>query len=345
MVVVLRTDDESPASRLDYWRHIVGDALVQLDMSTEPSAEASPGDYWAKMAYADLGVAQFAEMTAAPLRVARTSKLIRQSDPGLYKIEMQTRGTSVITQRGRETVLRAGDVSIVDTSRPYQMAAGYPTSSVGVRTRAGAAGAPQLLTLLIPHSALPLPVDIVRTVAGAALTGRTPTSGLLAATLGQMARCTTAGEEATAARLATVVVDLLAIGLARVLDRERTIAPERRRRSLVRSIQTFIDAHLDDAELSPATIASAHHISLRYLHKLFEPEGTTVAEWVRRRRLEHCHHELIDPALRDRSVAAVAARWGFASTAHFTRLFRTTYGLPPATYRQLHLESAHLLAS
>ncbi|HJT05119.1 MAG TPA: helix-turn-helix domain-containing protein [Pseudonocardiaceae bacterium] len=70
--------------------------------------------------------------------------------------------------------------------------------------------------------------------------------------------------------------------------------------------------------------APRRHISLRCSPRLFEPEGTTVAEWVRIRRLEHCHHDLIDPALRDRPVAAVAARWGFASAAHFTRLFGAT---------------------
>lgn len=252
MVVVLRTDDKSTAHRLDYWRHIVGDALVQLDMSTEPRPGASPGDYWGKMAYADLGIAQFAEVTAAPLRLARTSKLIRRSDPGLYKIEMQTRGASVLVQGGRETVLRAGDVAVVDTGRPYQMAAGYLTSSAGVRARAGAASTAQLLTLMIPYAAMPLSVDTVRIVAGVALTGRTPTSGLVAATLGQMARCTAAGEEATAARLATVVVDLLAVGLSRVLDQERTIPPETHRRALVWRIVASLSDRRGGRALPPS---------------------------------------------------------------------------------------------
>ena len=33
-------------------------------------------------------------------------------------------------------------------------------------------------------------------------------------------------------------------------------------------------------------------------------------------------------------VSAVAARWGLPDSAHFSRLFRRTYGLPPAEYRQ-----------
>jgi transcriptional regulator GlxA family with amidase domain len=32
-------------------------------------------------------------------------------------------------------------------------------------------------------------------------------------------------------------------------------------------------------------------------------------------------------------VSAIAARWGLIDAAHFSRLFRAAYGLPPAEYR------------
>jgi AraC-like DNA-binding protein len=59
--------------------------------------------------------------------------------------------------------------------------------------------------------------------------------------------------------------------------------------------KAFIDARLDDPELTTATIAAAHYISPRYLQKLFEAEGSTVTDWIRRRRLDHCKRELLDP--------------------------------------------------
>jgi AraC-like DNA-binding protein len=79
--------------------------------------------------------------------------------------------------------------------------------------------------------------------------------------------------------------------------------------------------------------ATAHHISLRYLHKLFEGQPTTASGWIRQRRLERCRRDLLDPALGDRSVGAIAARWGLIDAAHFSRLFRAAYGLPPGEYR------------
>jgi hypothetical protein len=52
------------------------------------------------------------------------------------------------------------------------------------------------------------------------------------------------------------------------------------------TIHAFIQRPVSDPDLSPETIAAAHHISLRLLHKLFSEEGETVAGWIRTRRLE-----------------------------------------------------------
>ena len=94
-------------------------------------------------------------------------------------------------------------------------------------------------------------------------------------------------------------------------------------------------ARLADPGLSPDMVATAHHVSPRYLYKLFEGEETGVAGWIRERRLERCRRDLLDPALSELPVSAIAFRWGFADAAHFTRVFRTAYGHPPGEYRRL----------
>jgi AraC-like DNA-binding protein len=126
--------------------------------------------------------------------------------------------------------------------------------------------------------------------------------------------------------------------LAGRLDRATTVAPATRRRALLATLQAFIDSHLADPELSPSTIAAAHHISLRYLHRLFEGQGTTVAERIKNRRLANCRQDLLDPSLAALPVNAIASRWGFIDPARFSRAFRDTYGQPPGEYRR-HLAS------
>jgi AraC-like DNA-binding protein len=106
-------------------------------------------------------------------------------------------------------------------------------------------------------------------------------------------------------------------------------------RPLLARVQAFIDGRLGDARLSNREIAAAHHISPRLLHRLFEEQGTSPARWIRERRLERCRRDLLDPARRDLPASAIAWSWGFASAAHFSRVFRAAYGHPPAEYRHL----------
>jgi len=107
------------------------------------------------------------------------------------------------------------------------------------------------------------------------------------------------------------------------------------RRILVDRIKRFIEERLPDPGLSPNVIADAHHISLRYLHRLFETQERTVAAWIRYRRLENCRCDLMNPAVQWRPVASIAARWGLTDSASFNRMFRAEYGMPPGEFRRI----------
>ncbi|WP_253770955.1 helix-turn-helix domain-containing protein [Goodfellowiella coeruleoviolacea] len=56
----------------------------------------------------------------------------------------------------------------------------------------------------------------------------------------------------------------------------------------------------------------------------------------RRRRLDRCQRDLADPSLHHLSIAAIAARWGFARPADFSRAFRRATGMSPGEYRRAH---------
>jgi AraC-like DNA-binding protein len=139
---------------------------------------------------------------------------------------------------------------------------------------------------------------------------------------------------ASAARLSTVVMNLVTAAVAERADQCGSLAAESREQTLLLRIHAFIEQHLSDPDLAPGAVAAAHYISVRYLYRLFEAQGTTVAAWIRQRRLERCRTDLADPALSGTPVSALAARWGLLDSAHFSRLFRRTYGRPPAEYRR-----------
>ncbi|MBO1331823.1 helix-turn-helix transcriptional regulator [Streptomyces sp. VRA16 Mangrove soil] len=153
-------------------------------------------------------------------------------------------------------------------------------------------------------------------------------SRFLNALIGEDGLC----HSASARRLSLNAVDLVALLVAELLGPGSVASPAAGGEMLTR-IRDHIETHLMDPDLSPQSIARAHHISVRYLHKLFQSDGTTVGTWIRQRRLESCRVDLGRPSNRRRTVAAVAQNWGFASPSHFSRLFRRTYGLSPTEWQ------------
>ncbi|MFD4658120.1 helix-turn-helix domain-containing protein [Kitasatospora sp. NPDC058444] len=133
--------------------------------------------------------------------------------------------------------------------------------------------------------------------------------------------------------LARSVSDLVAILVTELLEREEPEQPGGGSAELLARIRAHIEENLADPDLAPESIARAQHISVRYLHKLFQQDGMTVGQWVRQRRLDACRRELERPSRRQTSVSAVAHRWGFVSHSHFSRAFRDAYGVSPREWQ------------
>ncbi len=97
-----------------------------------------------------------------------------------------------------------------------------------------------------------------------------------------------------------------------------------------RRAKRYIETHRADPMLTPERAASALKISVRQLHLLFEPGGTTFAQYVMKRRLEECRTAL---QTGERSVVDIAFAWGFNSLATFYRRFQEAYGMTPCEMR------------
>jgi transcriptional regulator GlxA family with amidase domain len=74
-------------------------------------------------------------------------------------------------------------------------------------------------------------------------------------------------------------------------------------------------------------------MSVRTPDRLFADQPWSVSGLIRHERLEAVRRDLADPSLRNRGVAALAARWCFFDAAHFSRVFRQHHGYPPSRTR------------
>ncbi|MGW0712884.1 helix-turn-helix domain-containing protein [Streptomyces sp. NPDC002643] len=105
---------------------------------------------------------------------------------------------------------------------------------------------------------------------------------------------------------------------------------------LLTDVKESIERQLGRFGVNPATLATEHHISVRQLHRLFEPTGESVMQYIKRRRLEGFAHDLVDPDLRHRKISELAAAWGMPDAAMLSKNFRSAYGVSPREYRKIH---------
>ncbi|QCO98037.1 helix-turn-helix domain-containing protein [Arthrobacter sp. 24S4-2] len=310
---LISTDRLAVAERFDAYRTAISEAFVPLDaaIGAGPSFEAV-------LRSEDLGQLSVTDISATAHVVARTPQSIRAGDPENYKLGLQVNGYSVVSQDGREAALTPGDFALYDTSRPYTLS--FDQSY-------------RMMVVMFPRTLLRLPERPVSTLTARRISGRQGIGALLSPFLVNLGRQLTTSDSAVNVHLGDAVLDLLAATFAEQLQLSSLVSPETHQRALTLKIRAFISERLGDAELSPAQIAAAHHISLRYLHRLFELEGHTVNGWIRSQRMERCRRDLTDPRHTSISVSAIAARWGLANPAHFSRLFKATYGATPGEYR------------
>lgn len=104
--------------------------------------------------------------------------------------------------------------------------------------------------------------------------------------------------------------------------------------SNLQSVCQTIEATLGDPDLNPTKVAQQHGMSLRYVQKLFSQSGNSFSNYVRTRRLERTRADLISPVYAHMSITEICFRWGFNGSAHFSRSFRSEYGMPPRDYRR-----------
>jgi AraC-like DNA-binding protein len=268
----------------------------------------------------DVGPVRVITTCNSPGEALRTDRDIRADDPERYAVFVQAEGVSTGEQAGRHARFERGDLGVVDLSLPLRCAF----------------SARRAVMVTYPKQLSALRASELTPFCGARMAARTGTAGLVAELVQRLPEHLDgdgADDGAGGARLGSAVLDLINVALAAEVDRVRAVPPEARRRSLLLSCRAFIEEHLHDVELSPRAVAAAHHISVRQLHRLFEPTADGVAELIRRRRLERCRRDLLDPDRAHRPVAAIGASWGLVDAGHFSRAFKREYGVPPAEYR------------
>ncbi len=273
----------------------------------------------ARMWGEQLAAIRMYRIIAAANTMTRTSGDIASGDPESLHLSLLLRGRLEGVQNDRAVVLGPGDMAVYDTSHPVLCRATVPFD---------------LLVLQISKTLLGRSAAMIARQSSV----RIPGSGGLPRLAGRfffdlMAGLTEGSISREDPSLQDHVVDLVRrlyvdLGTSSHPTRPHCAA------ELLLGAQAQIEARLDDPNLRPEHVARACFISTRYLHRVFAGEGLSVCDFIRTTRLERCRRDLLDPALSDQPISAIASRWGLINAPHFSRLFREAYGCSPREFRR-----------
>lgn len=250
--------------------------------------------------------------------VKRTQALIQQSNDNIFFIGFMLAGEATLSQDEHSAELQPGDIAILDSSRAYAIL--VPRSF-------------DALWVSVPRYRIEGRLHALSDIVAQRIDGSTGighvASSMLSAALDEAPRM----QAKEANRIANHLLDLLSLCLtnttaARPGDRTTTYSA-----LMLRRIHEFIESKLDDDGLSPDEVAAAQNVSVRYVNKLFQREGTSVARWIRMRRLERCRMDVENPENARRSISDIAYSHGFGNISSFNRAFRSHFGLSPSSLR------------
>ncbi|MEN3536661.1 hypothetical protein AAH991_16220, partial [Microbispora sp. ZYX-F-249] len=126
-IIEWSTRDLAVQDRLSYWIDTMS-RLVRVRLSTD-----DPARFAGSAQAFDLGAVQLSVMDHHMLQASRPAKLIRQSDPEVFQLHVILEGGGRMTQAGRDAVFHAGQLLLIDSSRPLRMwrgADGDPAKSL-----------------------------------------------------------------------------------------------------------------------------------------------------------------------------------------------------------------------
>ena len=277
---------------------------------------------------------RISRVTATRHKILRLRSHIAHSKDDLCFINLQLDGVGRYTQRNHEQINGPGDLAIVDTAEPFEIANAYDFKVFCFAVH----------RQLLPAGFCERPgLTLSATEAGRALSRTIASYAELCLSFCGRNRPQQDLSSQTPSEIAALggrhIIDLISHAPEILAEdaSERVDTPV-----LLLMMMDHIDRHSADNNLSAATLAQKFHCSERYVHKLFAGTGRSVGEHVNDKRIAGCTRDLLDNP-RKRTITEIAFAAGFRDISHFNRLFKRLNGTAPREFRRAMIASSPYL--
>ena len=309
------TQGMAPGRRLEYWNDLACSTFTPIVADATDSRNFSPS-----LIRGRIGDLRIGAVSSSPSVVHHGREHVARTREALFFLQVQLTGNSVNRQDGREAILGAGDFTMFDATRPYQMLFEAPN---------------KVLVIGIPAALMQRQVASPESVVARRMQYDESVNRLLSDFAHALWRqCLTTDLQPVAPNLVSALLNL--VGGAYCARSQPCADGSAHLESLRLRIIHFIEDNLCDCDLSPAKIAAMLRTSPRYVHTIFSRRGETVSQYIRRRRLEECARLLANAPRGARTISDIAFDYGFASCTNFGKVFREQYGVTPTEYRRQH---------
>jgi len=253
------------------------------------------------------------DLTGNASRVERTKLDIRRDDMEYYYVVAQLTGGSTIIQDDRVVNFAAGDVVLLDSTRPVTFVPEAEHRNA------------QWLSLQLPRQNLVTHLGF-EPQGGACGRRQAQASRLLC----QLA-LDPAGDAGPAFASADRFMPLVVYDLLGALFAPPAPPGSRHNDKLFMRVCGIIKDRFADPDISPREVAAEAGISLRYLQKLFTVRGSTCRHHICSARLDHAARLIERRALikTGQPLSDIAYACGFRDYTHFARGFRQRFGTTP----------------
>jgi len=309
MSVAFTTHDLHPRDRIPYWVDVATQTYFRHGFNARPET------FVASVYGSKLGNLGLSTCDCGPCDVSRTRRDVAHDGIDDIILGVRISGRSVLSGEDGDLVVEPGMIYLQDVGRPLEIKFLAPTTSIFVT---------------MPRQALHARVGEGINVKS--VSTQNPVAGLAAEFLTMLAARTDTLEAPVQARLAEQALDLIALALTASDGTPKLSSP---RASALLRLKMVVNARLSDPNLKPATAAAAAGISVRYANDLLAEENLSLERYILRRRLERCRSALEDPLQAQRMIGEIAFSWGFSDHSHFTRRFRSEFGMTPGDCRRL----------
>jgi AraC-like DNA-binding protein len=309
--------------RLEFWHDSVCKHFASLELGVH-NEDLSKG-LRSTLVHSEFGKLDLIQLDACRQTVQRDHrKIIADAHRQHYTLfSLQLRGIGKVEQDGRQAIVRPGEAVLFDTSRPYSFQLDEDFEKIVIR---------------IPSETLKTLFSRPDRLCAININSNAPGANLLFTYIGSLiSEYKTLPQNCTSA-FSNALIEMIG-GMLQELPESKSANDSSIKKTHLYELKRTIATELANPKLGAELLSLQLGLSISSIYRIFSHEPIPLIQYIWNSRLERCFEDLINKCYLDLSITEIAFRWGFNSSAHFSRAFKERYGITPTAHRKNNFRS------